>query len=41
LDAFQAKLKNGQLIRKDGFARVNKETDESLSVKVRAWLEGL
>jgi flavodoxin len=41
LDAFQAKLKNGTLIRKGGFARVEKETDESLAAKVRAWLDGL
>jgi flavodoxin len=41
LDAFQAKLKNGQLIRKDGFVHVEKETEESLTAKVRTWLEGL
>jgi flavodoxin len=40
-DVFEATLKSGRFFRKDGFAKVNKETNESLTEKVRAWLEGL
>jgi flavodoxin len=37
----QGKVKNGRTILTEIFRHVDKETDESLAVKVRKWLEGL
>jgi flavodoxin len=36
-----AKVKNGQFIAKPGFCAIGKDSDEQLTQKVTAWLEGL